>query len=76
MSKMTEDEQDAYATIERLSELLNGVAVALKGPPPPLTSWSFHDLPELAAATLERAQNAEAKVRGYEYRDRDALDMD
>lgn len=37
---------------DRLAELLTGVAVALRGPQPPLTRWSWHDLPERAAAAI------------------------
>ncbi len=37
---------------ERMAELLTGVAVALRGPQPPLTRWSWHDLPERAAAAV------------------------
>jgi hypothetical protein len=33
----------------RLSDLLTGVANALKGPPDPLSTHSWHDLPEVAA---------------------------
>lgn len=33
-----------------LADLLTRTADALKGPPPPLTSHSWHDLPEVAAA--------------------------
>lgn len=35
---------------ERMGDLLRRTAVALRGPEPPLTSWSWHDLPERAAA--------------------------
>ncbi|MGW9541957.1 hypothetical protein ACWHA6_36340 [Streptomyces anthocyanicus] len=39
-----------YAPIlDRQGELLTGAANALRGDPPPLTTWSHHDLPELAA---------------------------
>jgi multicomponent Na+:H+ antiporter subunit D len=42
----------AYTMRERMAELLTGVAVALRGPQPPLTRWSWHDLPERAAAAV------------------------
>ena len=35
---------------ERLSALLRNTAIALRGPEPELTRWSWHDLPELATA--------------------------
>lgn len=37
---------------DRLSGILNRTAVALRGPEPPLTRWSWHDLPERAAAAI------------------------
>ena len=44
-------EEDAYL-INRMSKLLAGVAVALNGPEPALTRWSYHDLPERAAKLM------------------------
>jgi hypothetical protein len=35
-----------------MSDLLHGVANAVRGAPPPLTLWSFHDLPERVAAAV------------------------
>lgn len=57
--------------LNRLGELLDGVALALRGPPPPLTSWGYHDLPERAAAEVaarlaalaEAAEHGEALAR-------------
>lgn len=40
-------DDDYVNTITRLSELLTGVAIAVKGPEPELTQWSWHDLPDL-----------------------------
>lgn len=37
---------------ERMADLLSRTAVALRGPEPPLTRWSWHDLPERAAAAV------------------------
>lgn len=37
---------------DKLSGLLSRTAVALRGPEPPLTRWSWHDLPERAAAAI------------------------
>ncbi|WP_458763616.1 hypothetical protein [Cupriavidus basilensis] len=42
-------DEDAYV-IDRLSKLLAGVAIALKGDEQPLMRHSYHDLPDLAAA--------------------------
>lgn len=38
---------DDELLVTRLSGLLTEIAVAVKGPPPPDTSWSWHDLPDL-----------------------------
>lgn len=45
-------EYDAILT--RQGALLTGVANALNGPPPALTSWSHHDLPEKAQALVDQ----------------------
>lgn len=37
---------------ERMADLLSRTAVALRGPEPPLTRWSWNDLPERAAAAI------------------------
>lgn len=37
---------------ERMADILSRTAVALRGPEPPLTRWSWHDLPERAAAAV------------------------
>lgn len=37
---------------DRMASLLSRTAVALRGPEPPLTRWSWHDLPERAAAAV------------------------
>jgi hypothetical protein len=44
------DENEALR--ERMAGLLNRTAVALRGPEPPLTRWSWHDVPERAAAAV------------------------
>jgi len=50
-----EDETAEYsALLTRQGDLLTGVANALNGPPPDLTTWSHHDLPEKAQALAER----------------------
>lgn len=54
-------DKQSYPLIMRQGEILTGVALALNGPPPPLTSWSHHDLAEKAeqlVATLNRARAA------------------
>lgn len=37
---------------ERMSDILSRTAIALRGPEPELTRWSWHDLPERAAAAI------------------------
>ena len=37
---------------EKLAGILSRTAAALRGPEPPLTRWSWHDLPERAAAAI------------------------
>lgn len=38
--------EELHALTDRQSDLLTGVAAAVNGPPPPMTMWSHHDLPE------------------------------
>lgn len=45
---LTENE----ALRQRMADILRRTAVALRGPEPPLTRWSWHDLPERAAAAI------------------------
>ena len=42
-------EESAYV-IDKLTKLLAEIAVIVNGPEPPLTSWSYHDLPEKVRA--------------------------
>ena len=37
---------------DKLAGILSRTAIALRGPEPPLTRWSWHDLPERAAAAI------------------------
>ena len=46
------DLDENAALRERMADLLRRTAVALRGPEPPLTRWSWHDLPERAAAAV------------------------
>lgn len=48
-------EEDAYV-IERMGKLLAEIAIVVNGPEPPLTRWSYHDLPEKVRA-LRQAQH-------------------
>ena len=43
-----EEIEELQAQGDRQAQLLSRIAVALRGPEPPLTRWSWHDLPERA----------------------------
>jgi hypothetical protein len=64
--------QELQALSDRLSDLLSRTAVALRGPEPPLTRWSWHDLPERATAAIaaievmQRAAQHAARNGGYQ----------
>jgi hypothetical protein len=47
---------------DRLAELLRQTAVALRGPEPPLTRWSWHDLPAEAEKDLIEIKRLRAVV--------------
>jgi hypothetical protein len=49
---------DAVRTVDNLTDLLHGVANALKGPPGDLSQHSWHDLPGLAALAAHAADVA------------------
>ena len=53
-------EEDAYV-IQRTCELLAHIAVIVNGPEPPLTRWSYHDLPEKVRALKDAQQATEAE---------------
>ena len=40
------------STINKMADLLKRTAIALRGPEPSLTRWSWHDLPERAEAAI------------------------
>lgn len=52
VKRLRSEADENNALRERLAGLLSAVALALRGPPPPLTLWSWHDLPERAAAAI------------------------
>jgi hypothetical protein len=47
-----EELKDAHATCDLLAELLEHIALAVKGPPPPLHRYSWHDLPALVSGAM------------------------
>ena len=57
-------EEDAYV-IERMGKLLAEIAIVVNGPEPPLTRWSYHDLPEKVRALKQAQQPAAAVPTGY-----------
>ena len=52
VERLRADAVEADALRERMAGILSRTAVALRGPEPPLTRWSWHDLPERAAAAI------------------------
>lgn len=54
-------EESAYV-IDKLAKLLAEIAVIVNGPEPPLTSWSYHDLPEKVRALKQAPPAAAAAV--------------
>jgi len=67
------DRDDSYDIIWRQGQLLTAAVNAIKGEPPPLVSWSHHDVAELAATikaerddALSRLRLAEARVAELE----------
>ena len=57
-------EEGAYV-IDALAKLLAEIAIVVNGPEPPLTSWSYHDLPEKVRALKQAQQPAAAVPEGY-----------
>lgn len=52
IQRLTDELRVADELRERLGDLLRRTAVALRGPEPPLTRWSWHDVPDRAAAAV------------------------
>ena len=52
LRRLHAEAEESEALRERLSALLTSTAIALRGPAPKLGSWSWHDLPERAAALV------------------------
>lgn len=53
VAELEAERTDDDALRERMADILKRTAVALRGPEPPLTAWSWHDLPERAAAAKD-----------------------
>ncbi len=56
-------DEDAYV-IDMLARLLAEIAIALKGPQPLLTRWSYHDLPALVRELVARDNPPESGGQG------------
>ena len=52
IERLRAEAREADALREKLAGILSRTAVSLRGPEPPLTRWSWHDLPERAAAAI------------------------
>ncbi len=54
IEELESDSEGSFELVEKLSGILSKSAVALRGPEPPLTRWSFHDIPERIEKLRER----------------------
>ena len=52
IARLTAEVAELDALRDKLADILRRTAVALRGPEPPLTMWSWHDLPERASASI------------------------
>lgn len=52
IARLSAEVAELDALRDKLADILSRTAVALRGPEPPLTRWSWHDLPERAAAAI------------------------
>jgi len=59
--RLQEEVEEYDATLTRQSDLLTRTVNALRGDPPPLTSWSHHDIPELAAEKVAEVERLTAE---------------
>lgn len=59
--RLQEEVEEYDATLTRQSDLLTRTVNALRGDPPPLTSWSHHDIPELAAEKVAEVDRLTAE---------------
>lgn len=63
VAELEAEADDSDKLRNRMAQLLTGVANALRGQPPNLTTWSWHDLPERAAAAIHAITVMEAAAR-------------
>lgn len=65
IERLAAEVDELHALRDLLGDLLSRTAVALRGPEPPLTRWSWHDVPDRAAAAIaaiDVMQRAAAKA--------------
>lgn len=59
------DAEESDALRARMGRLLSDTAIALNGPEPELTSWSWHDLPQKAQAAMDALRRI-AALEGFQ----------
>lgn len=52
IERLSAEVAELDALRDKLAGILSRTAIALRGPEPPLTRWSWHDLPDRAAAAI------------------------
>ena len=62
IDELREHEEGLHQLTQNQARILSATAIALRGPQPPLTLWSHHDVAELATAAVARAEAAELKL--------------
>ena len=66
------DQAESDAVRERLADLLSRTAIAIRGPEPELTRWSWHDVPDRVAAAIAALGGA-VQAAAEAMRERDEL---
>lgn len=61
--ELAQDLRETDHALDRSSEILRRIVLQLRGAPPPLTSWSWHDIPELVAELQAERDELVASVR-------------
>lgn len=69
IDKLAEEIEDMRALCDKLSDILTRTVNVLRGEPPPLTLWSWHDLPELASAAKQEAKKARTQLDAHLFLD-------
>ena len=59
---MTKERDDLHTLCDKQADILSRVAIALRGPEPPQTKWSHHDLPERAAKIKQEIAHLRAGI--------------